>query len=252
MRWSLLYFFCFIGLIACNKSTDRKFRLVKIYANGFGFPTIFEYDEKGLLSNRYVDFTGVTDAGGGTSFIYEDGQLSEIMNSHVSIAGFWRTVETITYFEDGRLKSMTEEVVDGRPETLLRHEFRYKDSDPYFDSCIVFITRLGVENPYQLYTFSRDGEGSILTQSSFSPDQTNWVASHTDEYIYGSIVNPEYKLGSPVKFRNYYSKNLATKVTRYNFDGTVLSQKNYKIIKISPMLICVKGENGEDMYYDLK
>lgn len=254
MRWLLLFFVLFIGSMACNKGADpdRKFRLMKMYYKGDPFPTIFEYDEQGSLSHRYVDFKDMTDAGSGTQFKYENGRLSQIINSRVSIAGLTQTVDKIEYDIDGRLKSIKEELKEGRPEILSRYEFGYTGNSMYFDSCIVHQTKQGTETPYLLYTFTRDDEGNILTQSTWSPDQGNWLANHTDEFSYGTVDNPEYKLGTPVSFTKYYSKKICTKLTRYNFDGNVLDQESFKVFKISPMLIRVRNEKGEELWYDLK
>ncbi|WP_127129656.1 hypothetical protein [Pseudoflavitalea rhizosphaerae] len=251
MRWLLLSLLSIV-FIACNKGSDRKFRLVKIRHEGFGFPTIFEYDAQGLLSLRYVDFKGTPDAGGGVQFKYENSRLTEIVNSHVSYAGLTQTVDKIEYDGDGRLESMQEELIEGRPDFLTRRKFGYIGSDAYFDSCTEFRTRQGTETPYLLYTFTRDSVGNILSQSTWSPDQDNWVLNYKEEFSYGSVDNPEYKLGNPVSFLNYYSKKICTKVVRYNFEGTVLDQRGLKAIMLSPILIIVKEDNMDNIYYDLK
>jgi hypothetical protein len=225
---------------------------MKMSYNGARFPTILEYDEQGMLTQSYVDFRDLTDAGSGTQFKYENGRLSEMINSDISIAGLAQTVNKLEYDGDARLKGIREELIKGRPEILTRYEFGYTGNSVYFDSCKVYQTNQGTETPYLLYTFTRDNEGNILTQSTWSPDQGIWLANHKDEFSYGDVDNPEYKLETPVSFIKYYSRKICTNVTRYNFDGTVLDQESFKVIKISPMLIRVKSEKGTDLQYELR
>lgn len=253
MKWLLLFSFIFTGLIACNKGSDRKLRLVRTYSHsGSQFPDNYEYDEQGLLRRIAKDLSGVPDAGGAIGFNYLNGRLSEIINSRISYAGLTQTVATVEYFPDGRLRAIKEELTKGRLyEFLSRYEFGYKNNNFYFDSCRVYRTVSGVEAPYHLYTFTRDIEGNILMQSTWSPEQGNWVANHTEEFSYGNIDNPRYKLGSPVEFIDYYSRKIVTRVRRFNFNGNLLSDIPFQVNRLVPFTIHLSSDNGYSLYYEL-